>query len=233
MHLIDEFIKNEEDAKRALIGTIFADGSIERQRTPKGRGSCEITHTARNIDYLQVKKEIFEKIPGFKCTIKEKNKKIKEKEYQLFRLCTNRTDWLTVLRDDLYEITKEGKRVKHFRKKYIDQMSDLGLLFLYLDDGCLRAKCRSSSKDVPTEFRITFCLESFTLDELNYFRKWLKEKYDVDSKVYHHYKYNDHPELGYRVWTNTTNTKKLMKVFDKFYNLVPSMRYKFVKYYPS
>lgn len=28
MHLIDEFVKNEEDAKRALIGTIFADGSI-------------------------------------------------------------------------------------------------------------------------------------------------------------------------------------------------------------
>lgn len=228
---LNEIVKTEEDIKNALIGTIFADGSIEKQRTPKGRGSCEITHTSKNLDYLKLKKELFEMLSDCKCTIKPKNKKTKDKEYFLYRLSTNRTDWLTKVRDDIYTFREDGKRVKLFKKEYIDNMSDLGFLFLYLDDGCMRAKCRKKEGTIPSEFRITFCLESFTLEELNYFQQWMKEKYNIDSKVYHHYKYEDHPELGYRIWTNTENTKKIMKVFDKFYDLVPSMQYKFMKYY--
>lgn len=230
MHLIDEFIKNEDDAKAALIGTFFGDGCIEKQRTPKGKASCEITHTARNIDYLELKKDIFEKISGFKCMIKIHNKNIKEKNYQLFRLSTNRHDWLTELRDNLYEIC-DRKRIKHFRKDYIDKMSDFGLLLLYLDDGCLKAQCRRKDKSHITEFRVTFCLESFTLDELNYFRDWMLNKYGIESKIYRHYKYED-PSFGYRIWLNTKNSKKMMNVIDKFYDLVPSMKYKFIKYYP-
>ena len=80
------------------------------------------------------------------------------------------------------------------------------------------------------EIRTTFCLDSFTLDELNYFRKYLKNKYDLDTKIYRHSKMTD-LQRGFRIWMNTLNTKKFMNLIDPYYNLVPSMQYKFTKYY--
>ena len=57
---------NIEDIKNALLGTIFADGSIGKIRTDGSRngtnGELEITHTSRNIDYLTLKKSLLEKI---------------------------------------------------------------------------------------------------------------------------------------------------------------------------
>ena len=38
-------------------------------------------------------------------------------------------------------------------------------------------------------------------------------------------------KAGIFMMKNTTNTKKLMEVFDKFYNLIPSMNYKFLKFH--
>lgn len=63
-----------------------------------------------------------------------------------------------------------------------------------------------------------------------YFKQWLKNKYDIDARIYRHSK-NMELKRGFRIWMNTSNTKKLMDIFDKYYDLVPSMRYKFIKYY--
>lgn len=55
--MLKEFINNIDEAKVALMGTILADGSLEKQRTSGNRSkpnSClEITHTSRSLDYLQ------------------------------------------------------------------------------------------------------------------------------------------------------------------------------------
>ena len=83
-----------EYIKRALLGTIFADGSIGKVRTSQTRtianGDLEITHTSKNLDYLKIKKELLEMIPGIKTRIAEHNKKTDTKTYTLFRLNTNR-----------------------------------------------------------------------------------------------------------------------------------------------
>lgn len=226
---LKEFIKNENDVKSALIGTILADGSINKQRTPNGRSSCEITHTNKNLDYLKIKKEIFEMLPNCKCNIKPKNKATKEKTYYLYRLSTNRHDWFTELRDTIYK-NENNKRIKLFRKEEIDTLSDIGLLFMYLDDGCLRIGNNKDGK--PSWFRVTFCLESFTLQELQYFQEWLLNKYNIETKLYKHYNYND-LNLGYRIYMYTKPSLKLMDIFNKYYDLIPSMQYKFIKYYLS
>ena len=36
---------------------------------------------------------------------------------------------------------------------------------------------------------------------------------------------------GFRVWFNTLNTNKFMNLITQYYDLVPSMQYKFTKYY--
>lgn len=220
---------NIEDIKNALLGTIFADGSIGKVRTDGSRngtnGELEITHTSKNLDYLKLIKSLLDKIEGIKTRISEHNKKTKLKTYTLYRLNTNRHIWFTELRKDIYD----SNRVKLFPKEYIDKFNILSLLFLYLDDGTLRVRMYEGTSKVR-EVRVTLCLESFTLDELNYFRIYLKDKYDIDSHIYRHSKMKD-LNRGFRIWFNTLNTTKFMNLIDDYYDLVPSMQYKFTKYY--
>ena len=138
---------NIEDIKNALLGTIFADGSIGKVRTDGSRngtnGELEITHTSKNLDYLKLIKNFLEKIEGIKVRISEHNKKTELKTYTLYRLNTNRHIWFTELRNDIYD----SNRIKKFPKEYIDKFNILSLLFLYLDDGTLKIKmCEGTSK---------------------------------------------------------------------------------------
>lgn len=220
---------NIEDIKNALLGTIFADGSIGKVRTDGSKngtnGELEITHTSKNLDYLKLIKQLLERIEGIKVRITEHNKKTETKLYTLYRLTTNRHPWFTELRKEIYSTN----RVKLFPKKFIDKFNVLSLLFLYLDDGTLRVRMYEGTSKVR-ETRVTFCLDSFTLEELNYFRKYLRNNYDIDSHIYRHSKMKDITR-GFRIWLNTLNTTKFMQLITNYYDLVPSMQYKFTKYY--
>lgn len=220
---------NIEDIKIALLGTIFADGSISKKRTDGSRNGAgsnlEITHTSKNLDYLKLLKYLLEKIEGVTVKIAEHNKKTDLKTYTLYRLTTNRHKWFTELRDIIYD----SNRIKIFPKEYIDKFNILSLLFLYLDDGTLRVRMYEGTSKIR-ELRVTFCLDSFTLKELDYFRDYLKDTYNIDSRIYRHSKMKD-LNRGFRIWLNTLNTKKFMSIIDKYYNLVPSMQYKFIKFY--
>ena len=220
---------NIEDIKIALLGTIFADGSISKKRTDGSRNGAgsnlEITHTSKNLDYLKLLKYLLEKIEGVTAKIAEHNKKTDLKTYTLYRLTTNRHKWFTELRDIIYD----SNRIKIFPKEYIDKFNILSLLFLYLDDGTLRVRMYEGTSKIR-ELRVTFCLDSFTLKELDYFRDYLKDTYNIDSRIYRHSKIKD-LNRGFRIWLNTLNTKKFMSIIDKYYNLVPSMQYKFIKFY--
>lgn len=225
--MLKEFIKDINDVRNALMGTILADGSIQKERVNNyhDKTYIEITHTTKNLDYLKAKKELFELLPNTICSIKEHNKVTENKTYTLHRLTTNSTQYFKVLRDLLYT----ENRIKLFPKEIIDSFNNLSLLLLYLDDGTLRVRYYQGTNKIR-EARVTFCLDSFTFQEMQYFQKYLKQKYDIDTKIYRHSK-NMELNRGYRVWMNTTNTTKFMKIIDEYYNAVPSMNYKFLKFY--
>lgn len=227
--MLKEFVKNEDFAKCALLGTILADGSLGKIRTDGSKNGTnadlEITHTSKNLDYLKAVKEILEVIPNMKCKIREHNKTTSQKTYTLYRLTTNRHLWLTSIRSNIYD----NNRIKLFRQEEINKFNDLSLLLLYLDDGTLRVRFYEGS-DKLREARITFCLDSFTLQELQYFQKWLFNTYSIETHIYRHSK-NLPINRGFRIWTNTLNTKKFMEIINKYYNAIPSMNYKFLKYY--
>jgi len=52
---LTEIIKSSDEAERAIIGTLIADGSISYSRRGSN-GAVEITHTAKHLDYLKLKK---------------------------------------------------------------------------------------------------------------------------------------------------------------------------------
>lgn len=217
--MLKEFIENKEEAKKALMGTILADGSIQKERTKSyiNKTYVEITHTSKNLDYLKAKKEVFEMLDDTICSIKEHNKATKEKTYSLFRLTTSSNSYFKEVRDILYD----NNRIKKFPKEVINNFNDLSLLFLYLDDGTLKVRYYEGTSKIR-EVRITFCLDSFTYDELKYFQEYLLTKYNIKTGIYRHTKTLP-LNRGFRIWMNTENTKKYMEIINKFYNCIPSM----------
>ncbi len=218
---LKEIITNEIDAERAIIGTLIADGSIGYSRR-NSNGSVEITHTSRNLDYLRMKKDLFEMISGVNCNIKPKNKTISEKTYELFRLSTNNHELFSKYRDELY--IKDGdRRRKLLLRKHLDKMSDFGLFLLYLDDGTIRVRFYDGTSRIR-EIRVTLCLDSFKLSEQIMMRDWFIEKYNISPNI------NRHGD-GLRLVFSTQKTKDFLNIISKYQDLVPSMKYKFLEYY--
>lgn len=225
---LENVIFTKEEARKALLGTIVSDGSLCKQRTngnrSKPNADLEVTHTSKNLDYLKFKKDLLA-AAGIESRISEHNKKTPEKTYMLYRLLTERHPWLTEQRDILYD----SNRKKLLPQSVLGEFTDLSLLLMYLDDGTLRIKCYEGTSRIR-ECRATICTDRFTLSEVENFQKYLKEKYNIDSRHYRHSK-NMSADRGFRIWMNTENTNKLMSVFDKYYELIPSMKYKYVRYY--
>lgn len=225
--MLKDFILNEEDAKKALMGTILADGSIQKARPTnyKDKTYVEITHTSKNLDYLKEVKGIFEMLDNTTCSIKEHNKTTSTKVYTLYRLTTNSTRYFKEVRDILYDTN----RIKKFPKEVINTFTDISLLLLYLDDGTLRVRFYEGTFKLR-DARVTFCLDSFTYEEMKYFQQYLLEKYNIKTSIYRHSK-NMPLNRGFRIWANTENTRRFMDIINKYYECIPSMQYKFLKYY--
>lgn len=222
---LKNFVNNSKEAVYALLGTILADGHIAKKRRGYiNKSYIEITHTSKNLDYLKELKDFIEATLGIKCTIREHNKKTEEKTYLLFRLSTESSKLFARIRDFIY---KDG--IKTFPKEIMNRLTDLSLFLMYLDDGTFKATFYPGTGNLR-EARIYLCLDSFTISELNNFRKVLKDKYDIDTSYYRHSK-NLPENRGFRIGLNTENTKKFMQIIDKFYGIIPSMNYKFLKYY--
>lgn len=225
--MLKDFILNEEQAKKALMGTILADGSIQKARPAnyKDKTYVEITHTSKNLDYLKEVKSIFEMLDNTVCSIKEHNKITPDKTYTLYRLTTNSTKYFKQVRDTIYDTN----RIKKFPKEVIDNFTDISLLLLYLDDGTLKVRFYEGTSKIR-EARVTFCLDSFTYNEMKYFQQYLLDIHNIKTNIYRHSK-NMSINRGFRIWTNTENTRKFMSIIDKYYECIPSMQYKFLKYY--
>lgn len=213
-----------EELRDGFLGTVLADGSVARIRNRYINSCFEVTHTSKNMDYLRFKQEILKRL-GIESSISPHNKRILDKEYFLMRLYAHTDKWFTELRSDLYD----DKGIKHLPESYLKRLNLLSLFLMYLDDGSLKIRYYEGTSRVR-EIRVTFCLDRFTLDELLRFKDWLKRTFDIDTRYYRHDKRME-LNRGFRLWTNTENTKKFMSLIDIYYGMVPSMSYKFVRYY--
>lgn len=219
--------ENLEFIKDALLGTIIADGSIEKQRTSGVKGvnaPLEITHTSKNLDYIKFIGSLLNKL-NISYSITEHNKNTEDKKYQLFRLYTERTNWFKELRDLIYD----DNRIKKFPEQIYKRFNKLSLYLLYMDDGTLRVRFYPGTSKIR-EARISLCLDSFSYEEMLGFKKYLEDYWGIKTGIYRHSK-NLPINRGFRLWTNTENTKKFMELINEYYDLVPSMKYKYLKFY--
>jgi recombination protein RecA len=208
--MIGEIMNRNNRAK--LIGIILGDGCLKLKHC--GYVELSISHTPKQLEYLEYKKDLIHSIFGGKepkvhketTTLKSNNK-----TYTSFRV-SKQAKYLQQLRRIIY--SNEGK--KYYSERVLGYLTPEALAYWYMDDGSLVVNLNKEGNVSSFEVRIyTYC----SLPEALKIQKFFKEDYNILAKVSKYSKSG-----SYNIKFNTTEGKKFLELTHKF--IVPCMTYK-------
>lgn len=193
----------------ALIGLILGDGSMTKQNV------LYIRHGGRQLDYVN------EKVYFLKNFIKPISLRSSiDKAGYTYRYAYFNDDKLSYFYNIIY---KNGKKV--ITEELINNFDKISLSFFYMDDGCLSLR-KYINKDGNwtgnyKSKEIYLCTHSFNLDEAKIFIKMLRDKFDLEFRMTLD---KGHP----RLWCNTKNTIKMLKIVSPIVSKFETMFYKLI-----
>ena len=196
---------NKFQRRSAIIGTILGDSSL----CGKQAKTIVTGHGPKQLDYLYHKKDLFESF----CSAGTRVKQAQGMDHDFYRLWTTTHHRYTALYTLIY---KAGK--KEITPKLLEKFDEVGLAFLFMDDGCKEAFFdKKYQQKVLKSYK--FSLNSFSKEEVELLSLWLFEKYSIESKVY----------LDRGIYPYLRISKKVSR--DLFANLIDpfvidSMKYK-------
>jgi len=185
--------------KQILYGTALGDAFITKSndRGSRRQSIMEIKHSIDTYDQSEYVKWIFSCLSNLfhkpkKC---DGGKKLRIRSYA--------SSFFTEMRSELYD----SSGVKRVSRDLLDKLDPLALAVWYMDDGSVQSR-GSACK---------LCTHNFTLRENKIIAEWLKDKYDIDSKIQKDSKY-------FYLRFNKDGAAKLWRVIDKY--IIESMWYK-------
>jgi len=200
--------------RQVVYGTLLGDASLDFTR--KGSCSLRYTHKEKSLDYVLLKNNILKNfIVRDPLYIKPRTSKpingriVSSTACYIGKTVTHQD--FNAMKDIFYK-NINNKRIKIFTTEISNYLNDIGLIFWYMDDGSY------------TGYKnINLYTNNFSYDENISISNMLKEKFDIESKLYLAKLQN-----RYYIRINTLNTKKLMNIFYKIKEYIPpSMNYKF------
>lgn len=208
-----KFTSSELDG--ILYGTLLGDASLNKT-SKNGNFNLTLTHSPKQIEYLEFKKNLISKVSHVKFTYKETNftNKQNNKTYKTCYYYSNYLKYFTKLEKLFYT-----NRKKIITNKILNKLTPLGLALWWMDDGCLNIHKRKNRGTVQRIATLATC--SFSLEEHNLIIQYFKNKLNINVKL---------------SYVGTKENKKLtiripMKEFGKFKSIIesyiiPSMKYK-------
>ena len=199
--------------KSLLIACVIGDGYIYKDKRSK---SCtlEISHSIKQLEYLEYKSILLRNITGKKCEIKYKTMpgRIINKNYPIVQSSMACRIFIThkyfrVLKKWLYP-NNEKKYIEYV--KYLDE---LGLAIWYMDDGSTWVEKRREHGHIMMEFH-TFIPKK----DAEFLIKYFKEKWDLDFKLH------KRTDLQYNIRCYRKNSVKLAKIIEPY--IPECMKYK-------
>lgn len=154
--------------QEVLIGTLLGDTSILYTHSGCNYPKITFSHSIKQKEYFLKKYEIFDKLMN-SYTEKDynKEKRIKGKLIKSSVTLYGRSKNLSCLKNIREIFYPNG--IKIIPINYlIDTFTDKSLAFLFMDDGCKNGKT------------INLNMQSYTLEDLNLFVKFLKDKFDLE-----------------------------------------------------
>lgn len=196
-------IKMIEEVEQILIGSLFGDGSLERNKSeskgirktkPVGIRFKE-RHSMKQKEYLLWKKEILSKMFAIKKYFSE----------NAITIYSNVSPLLEEYHSHFYP---SGKGYKVFNLLMLNKLKPLGLAIWYMDDGHFNK--RSYSSEIACDTKNAEIIKS-----------WFNEKYNMDVKI----SLSEGPlGISAKIIFNKEDTKRFFRMI--FYFIHPSMKYK-------
>lgn len=197
-----------KERRSALIGMVLGDASLYRQTKDQETTVLKITHSIKQREYLEWKRDIIQPMFGYPLQIVESyNSAGNGKRYPVARLLTRSNPQLKRLRKILYDA--EG--TKRLTPQILNALDDRGVACWYLDDWCL-------SKTVGRGATVIAATNCFTYEEHLLMREWFADVYGVCFNIYQHKSGTYHLRRG------ISDAYKLLDRIAPY--VVPSLSYK-------
>lgn len=211
--------KNEKDLYFSLYGILLGDGSYNRKtrwmtisHTNKQRYYCEWLYKicmANNLQFSSKfdfpRKTTFGDFIYSEIRIKPKNSYYFESKNKFF--------------------DSNGKKI--ISDYVMENITDLGLLFWYLDDGNLSIRKNKNKPNSVSRFAY-LNTQGFSLEDNKKIQKMFKDRFDIDTKLNIDCSGIDKTKKYYRIYINATNFRKFYDVIRKYLPYIPKeFEYKF------
>lgn len=173
--LVESFVPYKRDRLSIIIGMLLGDAGI----VTKYPYNLVLCHSEMQKEYLLFKCGLLRQL-GFKQNkIRTMNKKLKYCVY-IVDMQHEQVRWF------FEKMYKDGK--KRITYIMLRHLTPKGMAIWYMDDGNLVH--RSIYKAGKKCDAVCLNTQSFTDDEQNMIRKWLKNKYNIKSKLHKDKKYH-------------------------------------------
>lgn len=201
-----------EEYRAAIFGMMLGDASASTRNNKTGLMS--ITHSIQQKEYLLFKQDIINQDKNRKAKIRKRITRLDDKEFEQFIVETSTSKFGAFLKRTFYNT--EGKRV--IKKSMLRRLNDFSIFLWYLDDGYLNIRYKDGKL---REYRIYIYTQSFTYDDVKKLQSFFETKYNISPNIN---KKGD----GFVLYFNSTKTRAFMQIVEKYKDLVPSMKYKFL-----
>jgi hypothetical protein len=202
-----------------LLGNFYGDGNYQRHKKYKNATYILSKHSNKQNDYVRFLEEIY-KIMGiyqFSTYDKINNGGFSNQNYCSY-VAAKPPDVDFFETPDFYY---NGKKV--ITENGLNQLSEMGLLLWYLDDGSLGIY--KNNKGSKRHARLS--TQCYSEDEHKIIQKVFKNKWNLNVKIYgQHHQYTG--KFYNYIYFNCTNFKKFFDLVRDFLPHIPhSMKYKF------
>lgn len=206
------------DKKSFIIGMALGDGYIRLGKNAKNYNiSC--THNPNQYDYLIWKMEMLKEnlqknywISKKQCKFKINDSYKRKNNYLMFVGTLGTHPLVTKIYKELY-----FDKVKIVTKNILGELTPIGLAVWYMDDGNLAYKYNKDGSICSRE--ITLHIQGFDSKSQKNIIDYFKNVLEIDARLH---KARD----KYKLWMNTTNSIKFLKIIAPYVNLVDCMKYK-------
>lgn len=196
-----------------MYGTLLGDASLNK--TSKGGNfNLTLTHSPKQKEYLEFKKQLFEQISHVRFSYKEVNffnKQVK-KTYKTCYYQSNYLKYFTKLEKIFYTDTRK----KIVNRKILNKLTPLALAIWWMDDGSLVIYNRKDRNAVNRYATLATC--SFTIEENLEIIKYFSEVWGITPQL--KFVSRKYPVLKFPM----LEFNKLVKIIEPY--IIPSMHYK-------
>lgn len=208
------------DKKSFLIGMNLGDGCLRIGKNAKHYNIC-CTHNPKQYDYLIWKMEVLKENLQKNYWIQSKKTHFSGKavfngndgkEYDMYSAMLGSHSLVTLIHKEMYV-----NGIKVVSNDVLEQLTPIGLAIWYMDDGCLSYH-KNPNGSIKSR-NVMLHIQGFDSISQQNIVNYFKETWDIETRLH---KDRDH----YRLWMNTPNSIKFLKIVAPFVNLVPCMKYK-------